>query len=421
MRKLFLKFSTLLFVLALGTNVVWAGSMLDDLQESNPDQYEQIMTVLQAQNYCARLTGYTSSSGGGKVYVNTGSDPRDGVWTEGSNVAVNGMGMSMAGMTKIGINAWAKADPGYWFVGWSYANMGTDLGTKSSDEAPEGSYADAYEIATAPNETLDYVIYATFEPIHFAGYSISEGNTTESKVCQQTVTVTMEGTEIDAADFKTPTISDSKGGGTWAPSSLTIDGNTISLTVNFTAPDDAAADYSANLVLETQANVKMNIPLNARTASSANVEAIRYNKNKVQQGQGDVNTLIAAAQTGDIIKLNQNIAHQVVVSGGKTITLDLNGYDITNTYMTPGAETDPTRIQNATLLINNAGGEVTLAYSPYGGKIVALGYNDAIDILGGKLTLNGGTIVANFMGIGAMGSEVVQNGATIVGYGCHIK
>ena len=330
MRKLFLKFSALLFVLIFGTNAVVANG---DMVASLPDE---VKIALAQKTYCAQLTGHASSTGGGKVYVtDNATDPRNGGYTEGtSNVAVNGMGMSMSGMdaAKVGLWAWAKAEPGYTFTGWSYSNMGTDLGTTTDDAIP-GMYANAYETAIAANETVNHVIYGTFEPIRLAGYEIT-GNTTTAPdggnmVCNLAVIFTPSGAEedIDASDFKAPAVS----GDGW--SLVNWDYNTsnagkVTANVRFTTTSTDVAEYAGSLKLETQATpaISMNVPLNARTAASSDIEAIRYNKNKVKQGEGSLTAMIAAAAPTDVIKLNKNYEGQVVAT--KSFTLDLNGYNI---------------------------------------------------------------------------------------------
>jgi len=428
MKKLFIKFSMMLFVLGMSTNTMWADmqGMLEGLQESNPELAQQLATTLSAPTYCAQLTGHASSTGGGKVYVNTSStdDPRGNEYVEGtSNVAVNGMGMSMAGMTKIGITAWAKPDPGYYLAGWSYSNTGTDLGVQSNGQ-PEGVYLALYDIGIHENETIEHVIYGTFEPIRIAGYEFS-GNTTTSDdgngnmVCDLAVIFTPSGAavDIDAGDFKYPVVS----GDGWSLTNWDYNisnAGKVTVNVHFTTSNTNAADYSGTAVLETKAGVKMTANLNARTAASSAIEAIRYNKNKVKQGEGTLAEMIAAAAPTDVIKLNKNYEGQVVAT--KSFTLDLNGYNLTYNfnevvanYSTPQGQVHKDRIAQAAILVNKADAVVTLAYSPYGGKVVAGPYNDAVDVLAGKLVLNGGNLTG-FFGIGSMGGDVVQNGATII-------
>lgn len=421
MKKLFIKFSMMLFVLGMSTNTAWAGGNFDP--SSLPPE---MLKTLMEPTYCAQLTGHASSTGGGKVYVNApqagqsaSDDPRDNDYVEGtSNVAVSGMGLSMAGMTKIGINAWAKADPGYWFAGFSFSNMGVDLGTTTDENMP-GLYASTYDIGIQENETIEYVIYGTFEPIRIAGYEIS-GNATTSDdgngnmVCNLAVIFTLSGAavDIDALDFKDPVVS----GAGWSLTSWDYDTSNagkVTANVRFTTTSTEVAEYAGSLKLETQATpaISMNVPLNVRTAASSEIEAIRYDKNKVKRGEGSLSAMIAAAAPTDVIKLNKNFNGQVVAT--KSFTLDLNGYNIEYHYNTQRqGEFDDAAIAQAALLVYNPDAVVTIAYSPYGGEIIAGPFNDAADVFG-KLILNGGTL-SGFFGVGSVG-EVEQNGATING------
>ncbi len=414
-KKLFSKLTMLVFLLGMSTNAAWANmdGMLEGLQESNPELAQQLITTLSAQTYRAQLTGHASSTGGGKVYVNTSStDPRGNEYVEGtSNVAVNGMGISMSGMTKIGIKAWAKPEDGYWLAGFSSSNMGIDLGRGNND-----MYEGLYEVGEHEGEMIEHVIYATFEPIRIGSYEISGPTTTAedgagNMICDLAVIFTLSGAEadIDANDFKSPVVS----GDGWSLTNWdynTSNAGKVTVNVHFTTSNTNPADYSGTAVLETKAGVKMTANLNARTAASSEIEAIRYDKNKVKQGEGSLTAMIAAAAPTDVIKLNKNYEGQVVAA--KSFTLDLNGYNIEYHYETQRtSEFDQAAIAQAALLVN-AGATVTIAYSPYGGEIIAGPFNDAADVFG-KLVLNGGTL-SGFFGVGTVG-EVEQNGATING------
>lgn len=410
MKKLFIKLSMILCVLGMSTTA-WAGGSIEIPQE--------MIATLTSQTYCAQLTGHASSTGGGKVYVNApqvgesaSDDPREGEYVEGtSNVAVSGMGVSIAGMTKIGINAWAKADPGYWFAGFSYSNMGTDLGTTNTDMP--GLYANTYDIGIQPNETIEHVIYGTFEPIRIAGYEITGNATTHdddngNMVCNLAVIFTLSGAEvdIDASDFKTPVVS----GAGWSLTSWdynTTNAGKVTVNVRFTTTSTEVAEYAGSLKLETQATpaISMNVPLNVRTAASSNIEAIRYDKNKEKQGEGMLADMIAAASPTDVIKLNKN--HNSAVTINKSFTLDLNGYDM---------------IVNGTALTITNNATLTLAYSPYNdtdhGRIIGINQDGQCIYVesGSKLILNGTSIFnANNAIVVAAGAELVQNGANIAG------
>lgn len=89
--------------------------------------------------------------------------------------------------------------------------------------------------------------------------------------------------------------------------------------------------------------------------------------------------------TDPIIKLNKPVEDALTFSG-KDFTLDMNG--------------------NETQAITISSGNVTIAYSQYGGEATSLRVN------GGKAILNGGTFGS--LTIGASGT-VEQNGATIIG------
>ena len=422
MRKLFFKLSMLLFVLGMSTNAAWAGGSFDPSQLP-PDMIQTLMTP----TYCAQLTGRTSSTGGGKVYVNApqagqsvSDDPRETPYVEGeSNVAVSGMGMSMAGMTKIGINAWAKADPGYWFAGFSFSNMGTDLGTANPPQGEDGYmpglYVNTYDIGALKNETIEYVIYGTFEPIRLAGYEITGKTTTDfddegNMTCDLAVVFTPSGAtvDIDEADFLDPVVT----GVGWSMTGWdynTTNVGKVTVNVHFSTTNTSVAEYSGNLKLRVKSGIEMNVPLNARTAASSDVEAIRYNKNKIKVGEGTLSAMIEAAEPTDVIKLNKNYEGQVVAT--KSFTLDLNGYNIEYHYNTlRNGEFDEAAIAKAALLVYNPDAVVTIARSPYGGEIIAGPWNDAADVFG-KLILNGGTL-SGFFGIGSVG-VVEQNGATI--------
>ena len=389
----------LIFVLGMSTTA-WAGGSFD--LDSLPPQMIQ---TLMNPTYCAQLTGHASSTGGGKVYVNApqagqsvSADPRDTEYVEGtSNVAVSGMGMSMAGMTKIGINAWAKADPGYWFAGFSFSNMGVDLGTTTDENMP-GLYANTYDIGIQPNETIEHVIYGTFEPIRIAGYEITGNATTHddgagnNKICDLEVIFTPSGAtvDIDESDFKDPVVS----GEGWSLTSWDYNSTNegkITVAIHFSTASSAVAEYAGSVKLETKAIpvISMNVPLNARTVVSG-VQAIRYNQNKVQYegdaGQGTLSDMLNAAVEGDIIKLNADYSDDPVTISNK-ITFDLNGYTLNNT-------------------LTVAGGDVTIAYSPYGGSA------NALSVTNGKAIVNGGTFSSLSI---AENGAVVQNGAIING------
>ena len=388
-KKTFLSIAMVFLGFLTGTNTAWAN--LSDLPS-------QAIEALQNPIYKAKLTGKTSSTGGGKVYVtNQDSEPDYSSFTEGtSNVSTSGLAVTMQGMevAQVPFWIWAKADDGYYFAGYSFSNGGVDLDGGEHQDSDAYKYVRKFDTSAEEGGTEEYSIYGTFEPIRISAYSLTGNNTMsgDATTCTQTVTFTFSGNDIDQADFYAASITESKGGGTWSSadgdawvvSDLAIEGANATLVVKFTAPNTDAAEYSANLQLKTKANIAINVPLNARKVA-AGVQAIRYNKTKVKQEEGDLNTLLNNAVADDIIKLNGDYSDEVTI--GKDITFDLNGYTLSNT-----------------ITISN--GNVTIAYSPYGGSA------NALSVTEGKAILNGGTF--GTLTIGASGT-VEQNGATITG------
>lgn len=387
-KKTFLSIAMVFLGLLAGTNTAWA----------NMELPPEAMSYLQTPIYKAQLTGKTSSTGGGKVYItNKDTVPDDyPSFTEGtSNVSTSGLAVTMQGMAvaQVPFWIWAKAEDGYYFAGYSFSNGGVDLGNGELQEAPNAyKYVRKFDTSADKESIEEYTIYGTFEPIRISAYSLSGDNTMSGNAttCTQTVTFTFSGNDIDQADFNTAIIMESKGvdEDAWTPSDLTIEGNSATLVVKFTAPNANAAEYSATLQLKTKANIAINVPLNARkTATGA--EALLYDgKTQKEAGITTLDGLLAVDISGykkPIIKLNDDYTKPVTID--KDITFDLNGYTLSKT-----------------ITISN--GNVTIAYSPYGGSA------DALSVAGGKTILNGGTF--GTLTVGANGT-VEQNGATITG------
>ena len=399
MKKLFIKFSMMLFVLGMSTNVAWADE--DPMQDY----------------YWARLIAQpsTGTGGAGKVCVTSDGKPfnyESPAWKSDTSRAEGYsqiyIEISAGNMFTVDLTAHALPDEGSYFTGWSFSNGGTDLGI--------GTYEwEKYELRQffLPSKKYgysnlrEYEIYATFMPLLIESYTISGSNTTESRTCTQTVTFRVAGTLANVKDFNVPEIIKQTGSGTWTVvpntteaweyengagtknytySTTYDDYAEIRVPVTFTADDDNAGEFSATLQLRSKAGKTMNVVLSART-TVAGAQAIRYNKSKEQQEAGDLTDLLSHAATDDIIKLNGDYSDAVSIN--KSITFDLNGYTLSNT-------------------LTVSGGNVTLAYSPFGGTI-----SSNVSVTGGKLTLTGGTI-GGLLTISS-GATVEQNGATISG------
>lgn len=401
MRKLFLKLSMLLFVLAMSMNAAWA----INISGMTPEEAEE-------NAFWARLTARpaTTTNGSGKVYVvsqeNYSGNPDDGDYVAESYD--EGWSDIFLASSLINANAqfhtFAKADNGSYFTGWSFTDGYTDLGTESSD-----FWVEVTPSATKGHSNYrNYNLYAAFETVKIVSYEMVSGSQTTADdgeghwTCTQNIKFRAETPGFwalssvgdDARHFKLPVVTKKTGTtGTWSvgvsewnSSNAAFYGDYAELTVpvTFTAPNSDAGEYGATLTLETFAGVKMSVYLSARTVV-AGAQAIRYNASKVQQETGNLTDLLSHAVADDIIKLNGNYSGAVSIN--KNITLDLNGYTLSNT-------------------LTISGGNVTIAYSFFGGSA------DALNVTGGKAILNGGTFGS--LTIGASGT-VEQNGATISG------
>ena len=410
MRKLFFKLSMLLFVLGMSVNAVWGMGQLSN-----------------TPFYVAQMTASTSSTGGGKVYLDAGQNgenyvPEDDEYVT-SVTRTRGLALSMQGMDqmKVSFKTWQKANEGYYFAGWSYTDNGFDLGKCKPENNENNCFTDLYDVGTEKSKyvTVDpndensapatdangnviyeedkyfpavYTLYATFEPIRISGYSLSGSNTTvqdgDNKVCTQTVTFTFSGEDIDANDFNLPAIvpADAK----WVVNNdfaVNSEAKTGSVTVTFSTNEANHTTSAANLRLTTKAGVSINITLDARTATAVNKDLALYDgktyKADIDFADAGFASQVAACAK-PIIKLNKNYNSALTIN--ENLTLDLCGYTIAG-------------------LTVNADKELTLAFSPYGGTISGEVVNN------GTLTLVGGMLAGALTNNGTL----YQNGATING------
>ncbi len=387
MKNQITKLTMLLMALLMSVNVAWADA------------------VPETDYFWAKLTAKPASTttGSGKVFVDESSTtPAESEYQAVSSSAEGYSEiflMSSLISTDVKFYAFPKANAGSYFTGWSFTEGYTDLGTGNGTYLSIGVMPSSKKGIANERE---HIIYAAFEPVKLVSYEVTGSNTTVNGTCTQTVTFraeTPDAWDLSSAEgtrhFKLPTITPKTGTtGTWTTSvsswvlntNITMNGDysIITVPVTFTAPNANAGEYGATLTLETYAGVKMNVYLSARTVV-AGEQAIRYNASKVQQEAGDLSALLANASENDIIKLNGDYAGAVAIN--KNITFDLNGYAINNT-------------------LTVSGGNVTIAYSPYGGSA------NSLQVTGGTATLNGGSFGS--LSVGENGT-VMQNGATITG------
>ena len=399
----------LLFVLTVSINAAWATHIGESNGGYTPEQAVE-------KGFWARLTAKpaTTTNGTGKVFVvadyNYEFDPEAGDYaTQKSDEDWSDIFLASSFMNAdVSFRAYAKSDDGSYFTGWSFTDGYTDLGTTSHSFSVEVTPS----AKAGKTNIREYTIFAAFKAVQLVSYEMVSGSQVVSDddedgvwTCTQTIKFRAETPGFwalsgvgDERHFKRPVITRKAGTtGTWAIDDAAwistgagqncfFSGDYAELTVpvTFTAPNGEAGEYAATLTLETYAGVKMTAYIYARR-SVAGAQAIRYNKSKVQQETGDLADLLEHAASDDIIKLNGNFSDAVSIN--KNITFDLNGFTLSNT-------------------LTVSGGNVTIAYSFFGGSA------DALNVTGGKAILNGGTFGS--LTIGASGT-VEQNGATISG------
>lgn len=408
MKKFFITLTMVLLGLFAGVSTVWAVHVPEAQGGYTP---EQAVTY----GFWAKLTAKpaASTNGSGKVFVvanyNYSKDPEAGDYAiQKSDEDWSDIYLASSLINAdVEFKAYAKADNGSYFTGWSFTDGYTDLGSEGNN----------FTVMVTPSSTKakanvrEYTIYAAFEPVQLVSYEMASGSQEVADdgagnwKCTQTIKFRAETPGVyalssvgDERHFKRPAIAKKAGtNGTWAIDDAAWiasgagqnvwffgDYAELAVPVTFTAPNGDAGEYAATLTLETEAGVKLTAYLYARR-TVAGAEAIRYNKSKVQQEAGNLTDLLANAAADDIIKLNGNYSSAVSIN--KNITFDLNGYTLSNT-------------------LTVSGGNVTIAYSAFGGSA------NALNVTGGKAILNGGSFSS--LTIGPSGT-VEQNGATFTG------
>ena len=244
-------------------------------------------------------------------------------------------------------------------------------------------------------------IYALFNK-YLLGNAVPAGanvEATEGEQVEMNVTVDVEGdvATLDIADFANSFAFTNNTNGEWSydMSSATkevINANKATYTIPVTFTVKAAttsgektSTMTISMAGEDPSSVGVTLTVNVTETSTA--EAYIY-VDKVEQESGNVADMLAHVEnyTNPVLQLNADCGDLTV--SDKTFTLDLNG-------KTAGDIT-----------VNS--GELTIAYSKFGGTAGAL------SVTGGKAVLNGGTFSSLSISAGAI---VEQNGATITGAG----
>lgn len=377
MKKFFITFTMMLLGLFASVSTMWA-------TDPNPE----------TDYYWAKLTARpsTGTGGSGELYVSAVQIEQSDVtgWAATSTAANSADGYVQVGDgAQVVLYAYAKADAGSYFAGWS----GTDGGIEKGLTSPLVVSCDLSTEKGISNAT-ERTIYATFEPIRLSFNNIEGSTTTVNKRCifNVSIDIAIEGRSAQIGDFNDPVITRKDGTtGTWAAPAnrMLIVGTQVRSQVGFQAANTNPGEFAATLTITTKAGISIDVPLYARTIVADPGNAVLYD-GKTQMATGTVAEMLAvntSAYANPIIKLSGDYSD--VVSINKDITFDLNGYTLSNT-------------------LTVSGGDVTLAYSPFGGAI-----SSNVRVTGGKLILTGGTITGN-VNVSA-GATLEQNGAVITG------
>ena len=306
-----------------------------------------------------------------------------------------------------------KENDGWYFTGWSFTEGESDLGGAVDTDTPSDK-GKLFKIFPADNpgwanKSQEYV-YATFKPVMVANYTVNgtidltPGNGNSGN---NTVIFDVQGDRVSADDFTASVASADTEGyaghGSCTANAALVNGQIV-VTVTYTASDDASGIYRANVTLRSKSGCsELTAPMYVRVSAAAGSQAALYNgkadpANFVKSGT--LAAMISEATAEQTVALNADYDGMVTI--GKDVTFDLNGYTLSNNLVV-------------------SGGNVTLAYSKFGGKIT----NTVAVQNGATLTLNGGTIEVSGAGnpldpSGAVvavnvadGGKLIQNGATI--------
>lgn len=280
-----------------------------------------------------------------------------------------------------------------------------------TEEAMAVVGAKAYEVANTPGKYNN--LYAVFNKYLLSNPQAENGhmNANESSATFK-VSVDVEGDasqlKADYADFDFPAsdfVDNAEGTWSWAHDSenpieqINATKTRYNFTITFAPKTTSVGRKNATLTIrmahaDPSKASTLNIPLSVDVRPAATADATLYDGKTPTETSGTLSDMIDEAHNTDkIVVLNRDYAAALDLNN-KNVTIDLNGYDITNT-------------------LTVSGGDVSIAYSKFGGNI------SSVNVSAGQLTLNGGTVEAsgesNVVAVTVMpGATLVQNGAKII-------
>lgn len=476
-KKLFIKLSMLLFVLAMSTNVAWADEEEDtkyyvaslkaqksDASTGDGDVKLTLLTITGVP-----MSGYPITGEGGLNPTNPTADGATAQLIGGTIFAMDGVEMPFAykgvymtsfvyfqaeGIPANGsyLDSWKFTDPAITALDTLGELRGGYYFKVLPDTINNFMYPSGTNMETAVGNVMTNPknIYAVFKKYLLSNPVVTNNGTvttTEGDYTTINVSVDVEGdiTQFKDyyADFVFPSIpgtifaQDDYGMWSWdlarAPYNLSATKARAEVIITYTAKAAITAGTHKTTITVKMAGGEgastLNIPLSVEARPvSAKEASVKIGNAEPVEYETLADAVIAAnGASGDVVlTLLKNIEVSSTVTLSNTMTLDLNSYTLSAAGNTFGM------IGHPVLKVDGSGKMVILAYNKQGGKIHAapsLGGNVmgglAVEVANGTLVLNGGTIASEnaltTYGDAAQtaaikvdaGATLIQNGATI--------
>ena len=440
MKKLFLKISMLLFVLAMSVNAAWADEQATIYLASLKAQTDPASTGSgQVQLTWLDITGKPMEN---SIAVGaTGLNPTNPVGPgataqmvagtmiaiEGTEVAVEigGSGSQIYMTSVVYFHAEGFPDNGSYLEDWTFIDPQITRMTSEMNPAnPMGNggdipyrtpcfkvlpklensaaypsmevYAKVAAVTAAPNN-----IYALFSKYLLSNPVATNAILEAAPNAKANLTVTVEvngdAASLDADDFASFAFTNN-GSSEWtydlaaalaSKEVVSAQKTRITIPVTYTYKNTGFGlkNTTMTIGIAGEGASTLNVNLSVNALDPERPEAYWFD-GETEKTSGDLSAMLDVNISGyakPILKLNKPVANNLTFSN-KDFTLDLNG--------------------NTAQAITVSSGNVTVAYSQYGGSATSLTVN------GGKAILNGGMFGS--LAIGENGT-VEQNGATITG------
>lgn len=419
MRKLFFKLSMLLLVLTMSVNAAelpgpYIG-MMRGISSTTSGGTGKVFLLNQAEN---------EAIGGAYSNLNWAawSEEADEWNPESSNVSYEGSIASVPGVPEFQTRfyAYAKADDGSYFTGWSYYDGGTDLGINKYLYQS----VDPSTVAGANNDDYSkakkYTLYATFAPVRVTNYSVSgtvnvPADEVEPGFVQGngTVIFDVDGEDVDKNDFYAPEVYVEypaysvtiaffglpilpagfavtyEGGNRYPDEDWRYEAGKVIADMHLKVPSGlfAAGDFlKGKVVLRSKAGSAVTAPFYIRYADTEENEAsVTIGEEETKYATLAEAASVANANAGCMLKLLKDVEVTSTITLSNTMDVDLNGFVLKSTNgSTP-------------LTIDAAGKTITIVPNNYGGQVLATSSSasvKAVEVLAGTLVLDGGTITA---------------------------